>query len=440
LTGQQIAAALPSIYSRGASTSLNSADEPHLPSLSEPYTAGPAVPLAALTVSVEPAVVGQVVLFNLDNSFRPGNAYVSFDASAGTEENIPVSDSNLFDGRIAVAPATCLTPPPPPPLPVTPSLPPSGPDSPSSVAGDSDGDEFSDTLENHVGTSPSWYCAPIGWPVDFNDDAAVSAFDLSAIAGPIGRTVPPAPVRADIAPEPTGSNTITAADLSKAAGRIGRTCPKKTIFFNRWYQRLEDTGSYANWMTLAGHRHYQNDDPNLQNLWASPVTTGLDGWNNANLAGGKTTVAISDYAPQFWHDAHVWVSQDGCWLDLDSDGNGTPDISNCTSFAGEVFRYDRAFPFCNGGPDFSQCPPTFNPSVRDDNWWYVIAAVSESRFQIFYGGRTAADQNFIRTAIAAHELGHAIVLAHDRKSWGPGDPRFPVRLRHTCNDYGRGLW
>ena len=189
----------------------------------------------------------------------------------------------------------------------------------------------------------------------------------------------------------------------------------KPLLPNLWYQRLSDSGSYVTWMTLSGHRHYANST--VQSLWASPITTGLNGWNNAGLPGGTSTVYITDYVPAFWHDVHISATQDGCWQDLDVDGNGTPDRSNCTSFPGEVFQYDRAFEFCSATN--SLCPPNFNPAVRDDNWWYVIATVSESRFQVYYGGRTAADQNFIRTSVAAHELGHAIALAHDRS---PGDP------------------
>jgi hypothetical protein len=60
------------------------------------------------------------------------------------------------------------------------------------------------------------------WPPDFNDDRFVTGFDLSAIAGVLGETVPPAPVRRDIGQPPDG--TITGLDLSAVASRIGTVC------------------------------------------------------------------------------------------------------------------------------------------------------------------------------------------------------------------------
>ena len=48
--------------------------------------------------------------------------------------------------------------------------------------------------------------------------------DLSAIAADIGKGVPPALVRKDIAPGLAGDNAITGADLSRLAGMFGRGC------------------------------------------------------------------------------------------------------------------------------------------------------------------------------------------------------------------------
>jgi len=132
----------------GSRTAFFSPDQPHPPSATEPYTAGPGgVPLVRLSVSLKPAAAGKVVTFDLTNSVMPGNDYGSFDpgpggvplvrlsvslkpAAAGkvvtfdltnsvmpgndygsfdgTQDHpVPVPDSNLIDGAIAVAPATC---------------------------------------------------------------------------------------------------------------------------------------------------------------------------------------------------------------------------------------------------------------------------------------------------------------------------------------------
>ena len=90
----------------GSRTAFFSPDQPHPPSATEPYTAGPGgVPLVRLSVSLKPAAAGKVVTFDLTNSVMPGNDYGSFD---GTQDHpVPVPDSNLIDGAIAVAPATC---------------------------------------------------------------------------------------------------------------------------------------------------------------------------------------------------------------------------------------------------------------------------------------------------------------------------------------------
>ncbi len=75
-----------------------------------------------------------------------------------------------------------------------------------------------------MGTNPLLACGADAWPPDFNSDAAVTGADLSAVAADIGLSVPPAPVRKDIAPDPAGDNNITGADLSAVAARIGEAC------------------------------------------------------------------------------------------------------------------------------------------------------------------------------------------------------------------------
>jgi hypothetical protein len=48
-----------------------------------------------------------------------------------------------------------------------------------------------------------------------------------------------------------------------------------------------------------------------------------------------------------------------------------------------------------------------------------MVAMNENAFQASYGNRSPYDQNFIRTAIAAHEHGHAITLRHDMSFYDP---------------------
>ncbi len=103
----------------------------------------------------------------------------------------------------------------------------------SADVADADSDTYQNGLECHVGTTPGQACSatvaandedPDARPTDFNDDRSVSGADLSAIAADIGKTVPPAPVRKDIAPDPAGDNAISGADLSRVAAAIGTSC------------------------------------------------------------------------------------------------------------------------------------------------------------------------------------------------------------------------
>ncbi|MBI1885216.1 MAG: hypothetical protein HYS09_02705 [Chloroflexi bacterium] len=101
---------------------------------------------------------------------------------------------------------------------------------------DCDGDGYNDAIELRVRTNPvppGGFCSadstadneePDARPTDLNDDRAVSGADLSAIAAEVGTSVPPAPVRKDIAPDPAGDNAISGADLSRVAAVIGTAC------------------------------------------------------------------------------------------------------------------------------------------------------------------------------------------------------------------------
>ena len=98
---------------------------------------------------------------------------------------------------------------------------------------DDDNDGGLDTMEAHAGTGPFLFCSadtiadnePLDARLaDLNDDRSVTGADLSAIASKIGQSVPPAPVRRDIAPDPVGDNNITGADLSRLSSVIGTSC------------------------------------------------------------------------------------------------------------------------------------------------------------------------------------------------------------------------
>ncbi len=88
---------------------------------------------------------------------------------------------------------------------------------------DPDLDGWSDGAEARIGTNSLLACGTNGHPADFNSDLFFTGFDLDAVAGDIGRTVPPAPARKDIAPDPP-DGAVTGIDLDQVAGRIGTAC------------------------------------------------------------------------------------------------------------------------------------------------------------------------------------------------------------------------
>ena len=123
---------------------------------------------------------------------------------------------------------------------------------------DCDGDGFLGTLEAHVGTHPQAFCSadsiayneePDAWPTDLSDDRAVTGADLSLIAADIGKGVPPAVVRKDIAPGLAGDNAITGADLSRVAGVIGRGCTPPLARSRQCNSRIIPNQKYRNYQT-----------------------------------------------------------------------------------------------------------------------------------------------------------------------------------------------
>ncbi len=92
------------------------------------------------------------------------------------------------------------------------------------AANDPDCDGFSTTLENHVGTVSYAHCGTDAWPADVNNDGFSDITDITLLAGSFGKSVPPAPVRYDIAPDPSGDNFVDITDISRMAGFFGKTC------------------------------------------------------------------------------------------------------------------------------------------------------------------------------------------------------------------------
>ena len=90
---------------------------------------------------------------------------------------------------------------------------------------DPDCDGFSTTVENSAGTSPTTHCGVNAWPADINNDGHVDIIgDISQVAGQFGNTVPPAPARYDIAPDPPDHVIDVIGDLSRLAGLFGLSC------------------------------------------------------------------------------------------------------------------------------------------------------------------------------------------------------------------------
>ena len=90
-------------------------------------------------------------------------------------------------------------------------------------AGDSDGDEFSDRLEFMAGTLANDACGIDAWPADINNNGFSDTADITVLTSNFGIAVPPAPARANIAPDPVNTFVDT-ADIARMTSEFGTGC------------------------------------------------------------------------------------------------------------------------------------------------------------------------------------------------------------------------
>jgi len=93
------------------------------------------------------------------------------------------------------------------------------------VIQDTDGDGWSDSAETTIGTNPNAACGPNAWPPDINNNGSVGIIDdIATVAGFAFQSVPSAPARYDIAPDPPNGSIGVIDDLSRLAGLFGQSC------------------------------------------------------------------------------------------------------------------------------------------------------------------------------------------------------------------------
>ncbi len=63
------------------------------------------------------------------------------------------------------------------------------------------------------------------WPADINDDRFVDIIgDISKVTGAFAQSVPPAPARYDVAPDPPDGLIDVIGDISRLTGLFGTAC------------------------------------------------------------------------------------------------------------------------------------------------------------------------------------------------------------------------
>ena len=90
-------------------------------------------------------------------------------------------------------------------------------------ANDPDCDGFGSSVENSAGTNPFAHCGTNAWPADINNDGFSDIADIAALTGNFGLSVPPAPARANIAPDPP-DGFVDTADIARMTALFGQSC------------------------------------------------------------------------------------------------------------------------------------------------------------------------------------------------------------------------
>ena len=90
-------------------------------------------------------------------------------------------------------------------------------------ANDPDCDGFASAVEDLAGANALVQCGFNAWPADINNDTVSDISDISALTGVFGLSVPPAPARYNIAPDPV-DGFVDITDVSKMTAFFGLRC------------------------------------------------------------------------------------------------------------------------------------------------------------------------------------------------------------------------
>jgi hypothetical protein len=229
---------------------------PDTPAKSTPddtsYSAPSGGVLAAITLQVLAGNSGQMLSMDLDdaNPNRPGSKVLIFTGTG--QQTINLAESSLGDGFHAEG-TLCPgeTPAPTPTASPTPTVTPTpnpldtdGDGVPNAIdncpswpnpsqnlppwnvpQNDPDCDSFSNTVENSVGTDPNRHCGTDAWPPDINNDSYVDVIgDISRVTAEFSHSVPPAPARYDMAPDPPDHYVDVIGDITRMTGLYPLSC------------------------------------------------------------------------------------------------------------------------------------------------------------------------------------------------------------------------
>jgi hypothetical protein len=92
-----------------------------------------------------------------------------------------------------------------------------------SLGCDADNDTWSDGAEMTIGTNPALACGTNAWPADTTNDGISDIFDITQLSNDFAKSVPPAPNRHDIAPDPPDA-VIDIFDISRMAAFFAQHC------------------------------------------------------------------------------------------------------------------------------------------------------------------------------------------------------------------------